>query len=54
MKLGALLLGLGSFMLFTTLKKPASKEDTAGLNFNGIFFGGFLIVVGLYLIFRDI
>jgi hypothetical protein len=52
MKIGVLLFLFGLFMLYTTIKKPANKKDTSGLNFNGIFYGGGMIITGIYLIIK--
>jgi hypothetical protein len=54
MKLGLFFLLIGIFMFYTTIRKPASSEDLSGLNFNGIIYGGILIITGIIFIFKSL
>ncbi len=53
MKLGFFLFFVGAFMVVTTIRKPASSNDTSGLNFNGIIYGGILLVTGIVMIYKS-
>jgi hypothetical protein len=47
---GIIFITLGIAMLYWTIKYPASKTDTAMLDYRGLISGLFAIMLGIYLL----